>query len=61
MRKELYIKKTKDFEITVSLKDNELTLSEEPGSMKGFVENEEDVLRCIKNFIEIYVEKGEKK
>ena len=61
-RKELYIKKTKDFEITVSLKGNELTLSEEhTGSMKGFIENEEDVARCIKNFIEIYVEKGEKK
>ena len=54
-RKELYIKKMKDFEITVSLKGNELTLSEEhTGSMKGSVENEEDVLRCIKNYIEIY-------
>lgn len=45
----------KDFEITVSLKGNELTLSEEhTGSMKGSVEDKEDVLRCIKNYIEIY-------
>ena len=46
----------KDFKITVSLKDNELIIEE----TKSFVENEEDVLRCIKNYIEIYVEKGEK-
>ena len=46
----------KDFKITVSLKDNELIIEE----TKSFVENEEDVARCIKNYIEIYVEKGER-
>jgi hypothetical protein len=44
----------KDFEITVSLKGNELLIIEEHTTgTKSFVENEEDVLRCIKNYIEI--------
>lgn len=54
----------KDFEITVSLKDYELILSEEhTKGMKFFVENKEDVLRCIKNYIEVYFKnyKGERK
>lgn len=54
----------KDFEITVSLKGNELLIIEEHSTgAKSFVENEEDVLRCIKNYIEIYIknDKGEKK
>ena len=45
----------KDFEITISLKGNELLIIEEHTTgAKSFVENEEDVLRCIKNYIEIY-------
>lgn len=55
----------KDFEITVSLKDNEIFIIEENTtsitSITSIVENKEDVARCIKNYIEIYVEKGEKK
>ena len=52
----------KDFEITVSLKDNELLIIEEHTTgVKSFVENEEDIARCIKNYIEIYVEKGGEK
>ena len=48
----------KNFEITVSLKDNELLIIEEHSTgVKSFVENEEDVARCIKNYIEIYVKK----
>ena len=54
----------KDFEITVSLKGDELLIIEEntTGS-KSFVENEDAVLRCIKNYIEMYLwnDKGEKK
>lgn len=45
----------KDFEINVSLKDNELLIIEENSTgVKNFVENKEDVVRCIKNYIEIY-------
>lgn len=45
----------KDFEITVSLKGNELIISEEhTRSMNFFVENKDDVLRFIKNYIEVY-------
>ena len=54
----------KNFEITISLKDNELLIIEKHTTgVKSFVENEEDVARRIKNYIEIYVknEKGEKK
>ena len=54
----------KDFEITVSLKGNELLIIErETTGAKSFVNNEEDVLRCIKNYIEMYVwdDKGERK
>lgn len=54
----------KDFEITVSLKDKELLIVEEHTTgAKSFVENEEAVLRCIKNYIEMYVwnDKGERK
>ncbi len=52
----------KDFEITVSLKDNELLIiKEHTKGVKSFVENVEDIARCIKNYIEIYhKEKGEK-
>jgi hypothetical protein len=50
--------KMKDFEITVSLKDNELLIIEEHTTgVKSFVENEEDILRCIKKYIEIYIKK----
>ena len=54
----------KDFEITVSLKGKELLIIEEHTTgAKSFVENEEAVLRCIKNYIEMYLwnDKGEKK
>ena len=50
----------KDFEITVSLKDNELLIIEENRTgVKSFVENKEDVARCIKNYIEIYHQEKE--
>lgn len=49
----------KDFKITVSLEENELLIIEEHRTgVKSYVENEEDVARCIKNYIEIYVEKA---
>jgi hypothetical protein len=54
----------KDFEITVSLKDNELLIvADHAKEVKSYVENENAVLRCIKNYIEMYVwnEKGGKK
>ena len=54
----------KDFEITVSLKGNELLITEENTTgVQGFVNSEEGLLHCIKTYIEIYVknEKGEKK
>lgn len=48
-------KEMKDFEITVSLKGNELFIIEEHTTgVKFFVESQKDVLRCIKNYIEIY-------
>ena len=52
----------KDFEITVSLKDNELLIvADHATGAKSYVENENAVLRCIKNYIEMYIEKGGKK
>ena len=51
----------KDFEIKVSLKGNELLITEkDTKGVLSIVENEEAVLRCIKNYIEMYVknEKG---
>ena len=53
----------KDFEITVSLKGNELLIIEENTTgVQGFVNSEEGLLHCIKNYIDIYVknEKGER-
>lgn len=50
----------KDFEITVSLKDNELLIvADHATGVKSYVEDENAVLRCIKNYIEMYIEKGE--
>jgi hypothetical protein len=57
-------KEMKDFEITVSLKGNELLIIEEHTTgIKFFVESQKDVVRCIKNYIEMYVwnDKGERK
>lgn len=55
------VRNMKDFEIKVSLEGNELLIIEEHSTgVKSYVENEEDVARCIKNYIEIYV-KGERK
>ena len=57
-------KEMKDFEITVSLKGNELFIIEEHTTgIKFFVESQKDVVRCIKNYIEMYVwnDKGERK
>lgn len=52
----------KDFEITVSLKDkNLLIVADHATGVKSYVEDENAVLRCIKNYIEMYIEKGEKK
>lgn len=52
----------KDFEITVSLKDNELLIIEKHTTgVKSFVENEEDVLHYIKNYIEIYIKNDNRK
>lgn len=49
----------KDFKITVSLKNNELIIEK----TKSIVNNQEDILRCIKNYIEMYIlnDKGERK
>jgi hypothetical protein len=45
----------KDFEITVSLKGNELLIiNKRTTGINFFVENQKDVLRCIKNYIKIY-------
>lgn len=54
----------KDFEITVSLKGNELLIiGEHTTGIKFFVESQKDVVRCIKNYIKMYVwnNKGERK
>ena len=52
------MKKIEDFKITVSLKDKELLIIDEKGrDIKFFVETEKDVLRCIKNYIEVYFKK----
>jgi hypothetical protein len=52
----------KDFKITISLKGNELLIIEEhTAGINFFVESQKDVVRCIKNYIEMYVQnyKGE--
>lgn len=56
----------KDFEITVSLKGNELFIIGKHTFVTGinfFVESQKDVVRCIKNYIKMYVwnDKGERK
>ena len=48
----------KNFELMILLDGNELLIAEThtPVFIKSYVENQEDVLRCIKNYIDIYVE-----
>ena len=55
--------KMKDFEITVSLKGNGLLIEEHGKRVNTFVRNKEAVLRCIKNYIEMYIwnDKGVRK
>ena len=46
----------KDFEITVSLKGNELfIIGEHTTGIQLFVESQKDVVRCIKNYIKMYL------
>lgn len=46
----------KDFEITVSLKGNELLIIDKHAiDINFFVENQKDVIRCIKNYIKMYL------
>jgi len=47
----------KNFEITVSLEDGILFIGEETSTgVNSNVESNEDIIRCIDNYLEIYVE-----